>query len=200
MKCSRRGSLAANVCRLAAACPSAHSYSPNSVPNPAAVGFCILVAEWLAPVLLPVVEAYLDQGLKGVLGGGSGGHGRRFGLKVRCAAHPFWGCVQEAPLEQLLWGARASHLCWQSCPALRRQHLNKMSQPIQGCTHWLQTLLVGVLLGTTVVLFSLKTLHRNTEWYDEERLFRAAQKVRTVSLWAGAWDSRGWALFLSVFP
>ncbi len=36
---------------------------------------------------------------------------------------------------------------------------------------------MGALLAGLVVLFSLKTLHRNAEWYDEERLFRAAQKV-----------------------
>ena len=36
------------------------------------MGFCILVAERLAPPLLPLVEAYLEQGLKGVLSGRAG--------------------------------------------------------------------------------------------------------------------------------
>lgn len=45
------------------------------------------------------------------------------------------------------------------------------------CWPCAQTLVVALMLAAVVGLFTLKTLHRNTEWQDEETLFIAAQDV-----------------------
>ena len=46
-------------------------------------------------------------------------------------------------------------------------------------------LLLAALLG----FYAVRTVERNKDWWDEERLFRAAQKVGVGWLWVAGWTA-----------